>query len=259
MFWWHAIVVLLIVIITTIFSVIIRRKTDNKEKVTKYDYFIAIIGDMVGGLAVGGYIGFQLGTKIEHIFIAIALYYIIMFWLAFIGSNTEKKSLYGYEEKEGAKKFIVVHMSCHYAFILLWTFLAFSFYSNNYERISNNIVLSSERREIVDIYDLPLQEVSGYIEGNGRSTITGSVSTSAELLYRYKNTETGKTEYDSAPADNSKIDFIDDDETPYLIIKNYTKRDIIVDKSGNEKDVTQEFVNWTEYIFYLPKSMQKKF
>lgn len=255
MFWWHAIVVLLIVIITTIFSVRIRRKTENKEKVTKYDYFLAMFEDMVGGLAVGGYIGFQLGTKIEHIFIAIALYYIIMFWLAFIMPNIEKKAHYYQEEKEGAKKFIVVDLSCHYAFILLWTFLAFSFYSNNYERRSEDIVLSSERREIVDIYDLPLQEVSGHVEGNGRSTITGSVSTSDKLSYWYKNTETGKFEYDSAPADNSKIDFIDDDETPYLIIKNYTKRDIIADKSGNEKDVTQEFVNWTEYIFYLPKSM----
>lgn len=143
--------------------------------------------------------------------------------------------------------------------IIGWTILISNYNRNYYKNIdisTETIIEQIQERQLLYFCNVPVQQISGKIKGYstlGTGSVTGSISTADNLFYWYigENTE---GLYDTAPASNSHIIFIDDKKTPYVEILNYYK----YTKKINYNNETTKFYDeqrWVEYNFYLPEEI----
>lgn len=141
-----------------------------------------------------------------------------------------------------------------------WTFL---FYNENKIKDENTEIVTetkveTEERRLISFCKLPVQNVSGSIEGSsqlGTGNVSGIIETIDELPYWYLD-ESGEGNYDVAPATNSKLIFFEDNTTiPHLeIITSITWKKYIYHYNGTEW--TEMVGETTEYRFYLPATMK---
>ena len=123
----------------------------------------------------------------------------------------------------------------------------FYIYDLNIDVVTETVT-ESEERKLLLFYNVPIKDVSGYI---GR--YNGKITSTDEIPYWYFDDNTHKGLYDSAPASDSEIIFIQDDESSYLEIVTYTT----IQTEYNNYNGTQRTLNEKtseEYKFYLPKS-----
>lgn len=129
-------------------------------------------------------------------------------------------------------------------------------------------ITSTEVRQILDFNNIPVQDTTGEVSGSaflGGGSVSGEIFTTSEIPYWYKVNEEDAN-YDTAPAKNSKIRFIEEGEKPYLEIIEYCHFDVIVNHNNGieKKRIAKEIVEnqyleirWKEYIFHLPKSVMR--
>ena len=140
------------------------------------------------------------------------------------------------------------------------TFSIWCNYINTYEakiETTTEVVETTQERELVMFYEIPIQQVSGSVSGSsfiGSGSVSGSVFTTDSVPYVYV-TENGNGKWDSAPAADSEIVFITEEgATPKILIVTYTEKTIRIDHNIEEKSVTDE-KSWTKYYFYLPRAV----
>ncbi|MBQ8044486.1 MAG: hypothetical protein IJ272_10170 [Clostridia bacterium] len=117
---------------------------------------------------------------------------------------------------------------------------------------------STEEYDLYYFCNIPVQQVSGNIDGSsflGIGNVSGNISTSEELPYWYDN-GSGEGLYDSVSADEAKIIFIQDGETPFVRIITYCKKEIEVDNNVGEESITEE-TYWKIYEFHLPREVMQ--
>jgi len=141
--------------------------------------------------------------------------------------------------------------------ITFWFFPTYN-YNKNIESRVETVAVSSEKRELIYFCNIPVQHVSGHIEGTtilGTGHISGEISTSDTLPYWYED-KNDEGIYDTAPAQESKLVFVENIEKPYLDIVVYGKQ--ITRTNHNNGKVSKRVENkYTQYIFYLPASLKQ--
>lgn len=126
------------------------------------------------------------------------------------------------------------------------SFLCFAWYNDNFEIISSETIENVEKREILRVYDLPVQEISGTIRRK-----TGKIKTENKIPYWYFTSER-KVVFDSAPVAETEIIFLEKCETPYLeIISHRNARE--AKNRLNGKVCILEEEKTTKYKIYLKK------
>lgn len=138
---------------------------------------------------------------------------------------------------------------------LIGSAIFFNHYIRSYEsKISytTNTVVTTEERELLYLYNIPVQNISGNISGR-KSNISGEISTLNEIPYWYINQD-GDGVYGTADANNSKIVSIDEETTPYVEIEKH--QDISIYENNNNGERREETISETfYYTFYLPESI----
>ncbi len=120
-------------------------------------------------------------------------------------------------------------------------------YDLNIEVITETFT-ETEERKLLSFYNVPIQDVSGYI-----GHYSGKITSTDEIPYWYLDDTTHKGLYDSAPATDSEIIFIQDNETSYLEIVTYTTTKTEYN-NNEETQITLDEETSSTYKFYLPKS-----
>ena len=124
--------------------------------------------------------------------------------------------------------------------------LCFAWYNDNFEIISSETIENVEKRELLMVYDLPVQEISGTIRRK-----TGKIKTENKIPYWYFTSER-KVVFDSAPVAETEIIFLEKCETPYLeIISHRNARE--AKNRLNGKVCILEEEKTTKYKIYLKK------
>ncbi len=126
--------------------------------------------------------------------------------------------------------------------------------------ITTEVVESTEERELICFYEIPVQQVSGSVSGSSTifsGSVSGDVFTIDTVPYVYLNGE-GNGSWDSAPAKDSEIVFIAEKEAPKIVIVTTIQKTIKIDHNVNESTVT-DTKSWVKYYFYLPKSIVQTF
>ena len=136
-------------------------------------------------------------------------------------------------------------------------------YDNNIEEINETVLVNKHENKLLYFCNIPVQQVSGSVSGNVSGTIlggiegeiSGSISTAEELPYWYVN-ENGDGEYNSVPSNNSTIDFIGENEKPYVEVTTYRRQTRTVNHNNGEETIVTED-EWEEYVFYLPQTIMQ--
>ena len=153
----------------------------------------------------------------------------------------------------------------HVIFILTFA-LSICFWCNYIEKYDSNIettmeiVESSEERELIFFYEIPVQQVSGSMSGSSTifsGSVSGDIFSVDTVPYVYLNSD-GNGSWDSAPAKDSEIVFITENEPPKIVIVTSTQKTIEIDHNIEESTVT-DTKSWVKYYFYLPKSVVQTF
>ena len=116
--------------------------------------------------------------------------------------------------------------------------------------ITQTVVESEERRELLYFCNIPVQNTSGTI-----SRSRGTIQTTDNLTYWYLN-ENGEGTFDSALAENSNIVFLEESQSPYVEIVVYSTKIISKNHNNGTEETTTE-KTWAEYKFYLPKTIMQ--
>lgn len=204
---------------------------------------------LVGGIAVGKFLGmFYEGGVISQVLFAIipaALTYFVG-WVVL--------GLYYFENNRSQICFLVVFVIS----IVGWT-ASISKYNQNIEMLQETVIAEKQDRQLLYFCNIPVQEISGTVSGNvalGTGNISGNITTSNELSYWYANQD-GEGKYDSAPANSSKIIFLEENEiSPYVEIVKYQVQNTKINHNNGKEEMA---VNneWVEYYFYLPKEIMQ--
>lgn len=151
--------------------------------------------------------------------------------------------------------------------VFLLTFvLSICFWCNYINKYNANIetttevVETSKERELIFFYEIPVQQVSGSVSGSSTifsGSVSGDIFTVDTVPYVYLNDQ-GNGSWDSAPAKDSEIVFITENEVPKIVIVTSTEKTIKIDHNVNESTVT-DTKSWVKYYFYLPKSVVQTF
>lgn len=232
---------------------------NEKTKITDGQFLVLITLSIivVGGIIVGKFAGMffdapgnSKNTMVDYILIII-LTMIGMYITYMIGYTV--LSLEDFDKLWQQIYFVVIFIVS----VIGWT-VFISGYNKNVEVVEQNVVASTEDRNLVYFCNVPVQSISGEISGSsilGTGGVSGSITTSDELSYWYTN-ENGDAFYDSANAQSSKIVFIGDDEKPYISIIGYETHRTTVDHNVNKERV-ETTGSWTQYVFYLPESIMQ--
>lgn len=140
--------------------------------------------------------------------------------------------------------------------IIGWTILINN-YNQNIEDVTEVIVEQTQERNLLYFCNVPVQGITGEVNGNSSilgGSVSGSIDTTHELTYWYTN-ESGKGLFDTAPANSSEIEFLEEG-TPYVELLNYYQCKKIVDHNTGLESVYEEN-RWTQYIFHLPKTIMQ--
>lgn len=125
---------------------------------------------------------------------------------------------------------------------------------------TTEIVESTEERELIFFYEIPVQQVSGSVSGSSTifsGSVSGDIFTVDTVPYVYLNDQ-GNGSWDSAPAKDSEIIFIAEKEAPKIVIVTTTEKTIKIDHNVDESTVT-DTKSWIKYYFYLPKTIVQTF
>ena len=158
--------------------------------------------------------------------------------------------------KKSVKFWVILNITI----VLSITFWFFSTnnYNKNVESQVETVVVSSKKRELIYFWNIPVQHVSGYIEGTtilGTGSVSGEILTSDILPYWYEDKK-DEGAYDIAPARESKLIFVENIEKPYLDIVVYGKQ--TTKTNHNNGKVSKRIENmYTQYIFYLPANLKQ--
>lgn len=136
-------------------------------------------------------------------------------------------------------------------------------YINKYDaniETTTEVIETTEERELIFFYEIPVQQVSGSVSGSSTifsGSVSGDIFTVDTVPYVYLNSD-GNGSWDSAPAKDSEIVFITENEAPKIVIVITTEKTIKIDHNVNESTVT-DTKSWVKYYFYLPKSVVQTF
>ena len=124
------------------------------------------------------------------------------------------------------------------------SFLCFAWYNDNFEIISSETVENVEKRKLLMFYDLPVQEISGKLQKG-----SGEINTENKIPYWYFTSEENVI-YDTAPATETEIIFLDKCETPYLEIISHRKAKEARNRLNGRVSVLEE-EKYKEYKVYF--------
>lgn len=131
-------------------------------------------------------------------------------------------------------------------------------YNKNIEKTTEIVTTSTEERELLYFHDIPVQNVSGHIEGSSNlfvGSVSGNVKTTDEIPYWYIDKE-GNGKYDKAPATSSTLNIASENDSPYVKITSYSKQEKTTDHNTGKEDI-EVLTTWKEYIFYLPEEVMQ--
>lgn len=120
-----------------------------------------------------------------------------------------------------------------------------SSYIRNIEETTETTLISKESRELLKFFDIPIQDISGSLSGG-----YGNIHTTDKISYWYLN-QNDTSEYDTAPATESELIFIEDGKQ-HVEIYTYSFKEVSLNHNNNTKKVKEERI-WKEYKFYLKK------
>lgn len=259
-FWYYWLIGIVITVITRIG---INRLSPDYDDIQLYAYYkwrsknveelmhipVIICISLVGGIAVAKFLG-TLGSNpniwayIFAMFISGGLTYVVG-W-AILG-------LYHFEKISSQIFFGVVFIIS----VVCWT-IPINNYNENIEKTTEIVTTSTEERKLLYFHDIPVQNVSGHIEGSSNlfaGSVSGNVKTTDEVPYWYMDEE-GNWEYDKAPATSSTLNIASENENPYVKITSYSKQEKTTDHNTGEEH-TEVLTTWKEYIFYLPEEVMQ--
>lgn len=255
-FWIVWLIGIVVVIATRIAINICQRDTYTyeKSKIARIiiNLLIIICIVIVGGIPIGKYIG----TNFDYWYttitpITIEKIIAIIFLFCFIICIVIGVYLIGYGilGLYHFSKLHWLHIVVYIVSTIVWSIVVCQ-YNRNIETITQTVVESEERRELLYFCNIPVQNTSGTI-----SRSRGTIQTTDNLTYWYLN-ENGEGTFDSALAENSNIVFLEENQSPYVEIVVYSTK--IISKNhnnGTEETITEK--TWAEYKFYLPKTIMQ--
>lgn len=124
------------------------------------------------------------------------------------------------------------------------SFLCFAWYNDNFEIISSETVENVEKRKLLMFYDLPVQEISGKLQKG-----SGEINTENKIPYWYFTSEENVI-YDTAPATETEIIFLDKCETPYLEIISHRNAKEAKNRLNGKVSILEE-EKYKEYKVYF--------
>lgn len=170
----------------------------------------------------------------------------------FVGYNVLELSRF--DSKKSQVLFLVIFILSIYGWLI-----PIQAYNKNIEKIEYVKTIEwAEQRELLYFCNIPVQNVSGKIDGSTGilgGGISGEISTTDELTYWYAGAD-GRGMFDKAQAIYSSIEFIENEEKPYVEITGCHKCDKHIDHNfGLEIEMEKNSYDWIEWVFYLPKSL----
>ena len=257
-FWYYWFVGIAITVITRIginrlsyysgrFSDKLEWQSKNAEELMHIPVIICI--SLVGGIAVAKFLG-TLGSNPNiwcYIFVMVisgGLTYVVGWWIL---------GLDRFERISSQICFVVVFIIS----VVFWT-IPINNYNKNIETTTEIITTSTEERELLYFNNIPVQNVSGHIEGSSTlfaGSVSGNVTTTDEIPYWYIDKE-GNGKYDKAPATSSTLNIASENENPYVKITSYSKQEKTTDHNTGKEDI-EVLTTWKEYIFYLPEEVMQ--
>lgn len=162
--------------------------------------------------------------------------------------------LYRFDSKKSQALFLTIFILSIYGWLI-----PIQAYNKNIEKIEYVKTIEwAEQRELLYFCNIPVQNVSGKIDGSTGilgGGISGEISTTDELTYWYVGAD-GRGMFDKAQAIYASIEFIEDGEKPYVQITGCHKCDKHIDHNfGLEIEMEKNQYDWIEWVFYLPKSL----
>lgn len=202
---------------------------------------------LVGGIAVAKFVGMFYEVPFwGQILISIIpafLTYIVGYWILELDDFDDARSQFC---------FVLVFIIS----ILGWTILINN-YNRNIENVTEVILEQTQERNLLYFCNVPVQEITGEVNGSSfilGGSVSGSIDTTHELTYWYAN-ENGNGLFDTAPANFSEIEFLEEG-TPYVELLNYYQYEKRVDHNTGLERVYEEN-RWTQYVFHLPKTIMQ--
>lgn len=129
-------------------------------------------------------------------------------------------------------------------------------YRQNIEVVSESIVEETITQELLYFCNVPVQNVSGEFTANSgifSTSSTGSIDTVHEVTYWYVDEHGGGT-FGTSPTDYSRIEFLEDGETPYVQIFCYYKYYKTIDHNIESESISNES-RWKGYVYHLPREI----
>lgn len=220
----------------------------NETKMLLYLLIIVCI-ILVGGITVAQILSFINETfffvKILIGIISAAIIYIVEYWIL---------ESYVFKDIRSQLFFLFVFIIS----IFCWTTLINN-YNQNIEERTEVSVEQTQERQLLYFCNVPVQEITGRVNGSFYVTlggnISGSIDTTHELTYWYVS-ENSEVLFDKAPANYSVIKFLEEGETPYVELLYYCQCKKIINHNIDLETVCQEN-RWTKYIFHLPETIMQ--
>lgn len=136
-----------------------------------------------------------------------------------------------------------------------WTTQTFK-YEDNIEITTETVIVSEQERELLYFYNIPVQKLE---DTDSSTLVDGEIDKALGILdeipFWYIN-KSGKGKYLSVSAKNASLNFIKDDEIPY--VKTITKcKQTTTINNNNGKETVEKEKEWKEYVFYIPESIMK--
>ncbi len=222
-------------------------KSNDVEFLMHIPVFICI--SLVGGIAVAKCLS-TLGSNPniwDYIF-ALVLGGIITYMVGWLILG-----LYHFERLVSQICFVVVFIIS----VLFWT-ISINNYNKNIETTTEIVTTSTEERELLYFNNIPVQNVSGHIEGSSTifaGSVSGNIKTTDEIPYWYIDKE-GNGKYDKAQATSSTLNIASENDSPYVKITSYSKQKKTIDHNTGE-ELVEVLTTWKEYIFYLPEEVMQ--
>lgn len=244
----------LIGIVITIITAIVIRTVENPYQ--KWIYMLVTFCIVtVGGIADGKFFGmiWSVSTTKDRI-VTIILTIIIMAATYIVGYAIV--GLYYFKKTPLKVYFVAVFIIS----VIGWTATSYN-YNKNYEKNVETItetIEQKEERQLIYFYNVPVQEISGSVEGSsvlGSGRVEGTTATTHEVSYMYE-TENNGGDWGFAPVESSEMVFHKDDTTPYVEIISYRTQTTIINHNNGTED-TRTDKEWTEYKFHLPEAFKQ--
>ena len=135
------------------------------------------------------------------------------------------------------------------------------YYRQNVKEVTETVLQDTKTMELEYFNNMNLQEIVKELSEeskipNKEGLLNGTPASSI-ITFSYVD-ENNQTVYSNALVGHSKIEYIEDDEKPYVQIYSYYKYTKLIDcKTGTEKIKGNTEKEWKQYCFYLPEAVLK--